>query len=487
MSLVSNTWPASSPSQPFTVPSQSSPWLQWFAELARLKAVIDDRASRWFENMPLNVLVPAGSVVEIVAVKPGSDPGAYESASPARSVHRFVLSDFVAPIADQLGIRLRFVDPGQDLTLIDRLFELRSRQILDPSHAALAGSEMAYGTHFSAAEVLRGALGKAASDAAEAASLGRLALASLESRRMTTRRGAECHYFVGGQHARTLVLVNAFGQSLECWAPILPSLLALGRVVALTPGSIDRAGAQPLTPAAISTHADDLSDVLQHEAGAPCVFIGWCTGPKVILALQSVRPDLISHMIFLSGSFKNLDGCGSWETPYESGLESLLGLIESAAGLEARLIEALKTFLLARPSQHPADCSDEAALKLLAAPSRSLERLVTAPFASPAHIRSYAPQLRDFWNFDTTPSLRQSAAPILFIGGDCDGIASPAIFAKAAQLAPRATFARVHAGSHYLHWEQPELVATLIRSFFVDPAHLALNHPLVEISQPVYD
>ncbi|HEY4457794.1 MAG TPA: hypothetical protein VGN81_25995 [Pseudonocardiaceae bacterium] len=110
---------------------------------------------------------------------------------------------------------------------------------------------------------------------------------------------------------------------------------------------------------------------------------------------------------------------------------------------------------------------------ILATPDPELAQEIRAPFASGAALLAYARQLVEFWSYDELPTADAIRCPTLFLIGDHDEIVAPAAERAAAAAFPQALHAEFALGSHYLMYEQPELIADVIADFLRDPASCA--------------
>ena len=123
-------------------------------------------------------------------------------------------------------------------------------------------------------------------------------------------------------------------------------------------------------------------------------------------------------------------------------LEPLLETIEKYPDTADVVLEYLNGILLAqdkraRTAQQLASMSEAELQEALTAVNMSLQELVLQPFCA-ENIVAYARQMRNFWRHDFLPALQNIDVPILFIGGDCDRIASQALAKVIAGLLPQA-------------------------------------------------
>jgi pimeloyl-ACP methyl ester carboxylesterase len=114
-----------------------------------------------------------------------------------------------------------------------------------------------------------------------------------------------------------------------------------------------------------------------------------------------------------------------------------------------------------RSIEQLASISDKELQDALTAVNVNLQELVLEPFCA-ANVVAYAKQMHDFWRHDFLPGLDAVAVPVLFVGGDCDRIASQAIAKAVAGAIPRAKYLEIKGGTHYIHYEQWDLLAQIV-------------------------
>jgi pimeloyl-ACP methyl ester carboxylesterase len=296
------------------------------------------------------------------------------------------------------------------------------------------------------------------------------ALKSLRGASIETPDGQVLHYCVGGSGKRTLVLVNAYGQSLGYWTKLIANLLEQHRVIVWFARGSERqtVGAEQYNP--LGVHVEDLNALLRHEEVEQCDLLGWCTGPKLMLEYYARHPERVATMTFLTGAFKNFNQRTDLETAYEKDLEPLFGMVNRLPHLAGPLKDTLKGVLLARKTDAASVSlgngnSHQRAWEMLSTVNASLQSLVVEPFATEQSVRNYARQVLEFWEQDISSLLPRVRVPVLLISGECDKIASPQMSKAVAELIPRAKYLEVSGGSHYLLYERHELVTEIVNGF----------------------
>ncbi len=279
----------------------------------------------------------------------------------------------------------------------------------------------------------------------------------LSLREVALADGERATYYAGARSERsgerTIVIVNAYGQDFVYWTRLVSQLSETYRLVVWRP----RYGA---------AHRDDLRKVLANESIESCEFLGWCTGPKLILDYYSIYPEHVASMTFLGATFKNVPGQAQLDTDYERGLEPLLKMVHDRPQLAGRLKEALRGVLLAgKPDEPGFPCPD-------------LKEAVMGPFATDEGVVDYARQILEFWDHDVSVLFENVRVPVLFVTGEYDRIASPRMAQAAAQLIPRARYIEVKGGSHYLQYEKSSLTASIVDQFLCEEVERPLTQTL---------
>jgi nucleoside-diphosphate-sugar epimerase/pimeloyl-ACP methyl ester carboxylesterase len=298
--------------------------------------------------------------------------------------------------------------------------------------------------------------------------------------------GQPLAYFAGGTGDRTLVIINAYGQSLAFWDWVVAHFSSTTKILmwqarGTTSGS---GGLKNFYP--VSVHVEDLGAILENEGTATCDILGWCTGPKLALEFYALHPEKVRSMVFLTGAFKGHKGMETLNTKYESHMEPLCRMVAANPDLAGSLIETLKSVLVGRAKVPEASAegnqeeSRARILDVLTLVNKNLKPLVIEPFLTEQSVVSYARQLIDFWEHDVAGILGTVAVPVLFIAGELDNIASPAISRAVSGKVPESVYLEIKGGSHYPHHDNHELLNEILESFHKNPAGFEFSHDMVQ-------
>jgi len=448
------------------------------AEIVSLKQEVEDKSDGYFSrqrlridgtiSLPLLSLTQAAAAIFKIAAKDTTLNGSYGIAG-ASGV---TLADFLDPLSESLGVK---IDPQSesarfnpiDLLLDDRISLARFLSDATPGlvrfseiEANLPGNDLIIRSFTSAYSEQK------------CKEAGRIERARQALQQRTSEKGNAdplC-YYVGGSGERTIVIVNAYGQGLTYWTKLVADLVENFRVIIWLPRSSRHDTVGVIKSYPVGDHREDLKELLTCEQVRKAEFVGWCTGPKLILDYYNAHPDDVASMIFLGATFKDWPSQPHSDTEYEKSLAPLLKMVHQRPQLAAPLIDSLRKVLLARngdsrrlDADNPNSYKD--VMKMLGTPCSALKQAVVEPLLSEASVISYSEQLLDFWNHDVTTLFEGVRVPVLFISGECDQIANPQMAQAAAQMIPGAKRLEVGGGSHYLLYERSSLTSGLLDLF----------------------
>jgi len=384
------------------------------------------------------------------------------------------LSHYYEAIATVLGINIRSVSAIEDLNPIEevlhyRLMPLYSENISTDCHAE--HTILAFLNDYNQIKC-------------EQFAHAQQAVQALQKKTINLPNAQTLNYYIGGAGENTVVIVNAFGQTLDYWTRVIANFVKSYRVIIWLPrGNEDlRGGSFQSNP--MTVHVEDIKTMLKHEEVGVCEFVGWCTGPKLMIEFQAKHPEHVSSMTFLCPTFKSMPGKENLESPFESSLDPLLRMVDNMPRLAKPLSSSLQSSLLASKAHvssvavHDPRARKQTA-EMLSFVHASLRSVVVEPFATEQSVVNYAKQLVSFWARDVSSLLEKIDVPVVFVGGECDGIASPQLAKIAYQQIPGAKYLEVKGGSHYLQYEDHELITDIINRFLKEKWTFTFNHPLV--------
>src|SRR5439155_8305465 len=105
------------------------------------------------------------------------------------------------------------------------------------------------------------------------------ALPDMLERRGVDLGGVRLGYAAAGSGSPPLVVLNALGQGLGYWYPLMDRLVRPHRILIWE----TRADTATGTFCTLADHVEDVAAVLRQEDVAECHLLGWCTGAKVAI------------------------------------------------------------------------------------------------------------------------------------------------------------------------------------------------------------
>jgi len=475
-------------------PTAADAWARFTRLVGRFRIEIEDRIPGYFTANPLRIGLSGEGVLSLVRLD--EVVSALEASREAREmgsgfIHMNAqrpvrLREYLPVLAEVTGVRLLPEFGNQPANFIDRLFELKMGELrLCLDRPETVPREPGAWLTVPPAELREVLAGLHSASAGAAPSRGWREL--FQEKELSLPGGRTLKYFTGGEGTRTLVLLNAYGQSFGYWEKFLREIAGHLRVILWVPRGNDGGTIGLRLPSPLAVHADDLDRVLEHEGVETCAVAAWCSGPKLALEFCLRYPHRVSSMVLVAASLKGLVQHKTLETDYEKNLEPLLETVEKYPETADVVLEYLKGILLAqnkqtRSNEELAAMTDADIKEALAAVNVNLREMVLHPFHA-ANIVAYAKQMRDFWQYDILPAVGRIETPVVFVGGDSDRIASQAIVKAVAAMIPGARFLEIKGGSHYLQFEEWDLLAQVVRDVVNSGGKIRLKQAWVSLAE----
>lgn len=486
-------------------PEESHAWGRFVGMVRRFKQEIEDRIPQYFAANPLRIHLAEEGRLSIGRVNDVAE-ALIEISSASRSseaaAHFYVhtrlpmrLGDYSASLAQITGVRVQVTGSGEPINSVDRLFALKIKELLPYLNCATSQESVQNRSNFPDGTATWFEIPRATDEDIVSAcdNFPEAAVSDWRSRfekkQLPISGGVTLNYYAGGRGDSTLVLLNAYGQSFGYWEKFIERVSQKVRVILWIPrgNEWETPGLALASPQAV--HADDLDRVLAWEGVKNCTLLAWCSGPKLALEYYARYPRRVSSIVSVAASFKGLPQHKALETAYEKNLESLLETIEKYPETADMVLEYLKGILLgqnkrARTLEELASISEKDLQEALSAVNVSLQELVLQPFCAASSAVAYARQMRDFWKHDFLPVLSRVQVPVLFLGGDCDRIASQAIAKVVSAAIPQAKYMEIKGGTHYIHYEQWDLLAEVMEDVVNSGGNCTLTRPWVSMAVP---
>lgn len=466
----------------------------FLSELHSLKIEIEARSPQYFDFQALRYLAPRHVTVNLMApaavarVLEGfarcTEPAASNYVITSRLSTKF--SALCENIGSAYGISLLPVEDYAALNAVDRVFGERAgdfrrhfrMETHQPADRLLPNEVL-----FVEDTVLDEEMQIAAFESIRRREENELAIRRKQTAQLPEklahktldRNGLPLDYYGGGTREQTVIILNAIGQGLEYWYPLLNELIEDYRVLIWEP----RGTVSPPPPFGLEEQVSDVDAIVQQEAIEKCHLIGWCTGPKVAIEFYLRHPDLVQSMAFLNGTFKCTGSPQELDSPYEHNLESLCRLLVRKPAMSDSVMKTL----MARVEQPEVELLERAdaeqlSISVLSRANPSLKSYLLAPFRTNATTVNYAHQLVDFWSHDARPKAGKVRVPVLLVGTEYDQVATPQASEQAAALFPDSRYVLVRGATHYCLYDRPQFVADMLRTFF-DASSNAINKKMM--------
>lgn len=215
-------------------------------------------------------------------------------------------------------------------------------------------------------------------------------------------------------------------------------------------------GSEPPARVDIEAQADDLEDLMAAAGVEQGILVGWSMGVQVMLELVARRPERATHLILISGTYRNalahsrLPRAQAW-------LPGLLDRIRPHHHLGSRMVERLAgsraTARLVR------------GLHLVSPQLATDELLELAREFKTLDLDVYLRTLQALDAHDASHALSRVTARTLVVGGARDPVFAPSVARDLAARLPGSELYVVPKATHYAPVEFPALVNARIDAF----------------------
>jgi len=440
------------------------------------KHEIQDRVPEYFSYEPLRYIAAEAAEINLIRAEDAAQLMAniswredtldrsYDIASP-ENVPFMEISERVESVYQ---LSLQPTEDTEELTSVDRLFQQQTEGFLRHLESAESfAGEAAYQAagvkpEITAIDTLLEDIYKQ-QEAACSAKSERVAALSRQPARSIEKNGHPLPYFTFGENGTPVVILNALGQGLFYWYPLIDLLMQKHKIVIWEP----RGTVTPPPPFGVKEQVEDLEAILKQEGIASCHLVGWCTGPKVAVEFYLRSPQAVQSLVFLNTQFKCVGTAKELVTSYERNIDPMFRGLEKNPGLASSVMSSLQLNLGGGKLDLSAqDDSQKLAVEALSRMNQNLKAHVMRPFESEATTLNYARQVVDYWDYDSLAKAAQVQAPLLFMTVEYDKIALPAMSKHAVKLFPKARLVEVQGANHYCLYDRPEFVAGLMEDFF---------------------
>lgn len=257
--------------------------------------------------------------------------------------------------------------------------------------------------------------------------------------------GARVHWEALGE-GEPLVLVMGLGCGSAMWFRLAPLLARRFRVILLDNRGVGRTEVPHAVIHRVATMAADVAAVIAAAGHRSAHVLGLSMGGMIAQQLALDRPDCVRTLVLAA---TNCGGAHAVLPP-----RHVWQLLFTKTELDARAaLEAMRPYTYARAT--PAERIEQ----------DHLVRLANAPAT-----RGYQAQLYGLLGWTSWGRLDRVRMPTLVVHGREDGLIPPANGELLARHIPAARHVELPHASHWLHTDQPQRMARLVREFIDEHA-----------------
>ena len=279
-------------------------------------------------------------------------------------------------------------------------------------------------------------------------------------------------YVIRRQGNEPLVIVNALGIPLSIWNKLLGDFSHDFRILTVENRCGDLISGGMHSDVALTQHAEDIAEVLEHEKLDQFHVLGWCNGGRIAIDLVTRSGHNIQTLILLSPTLRGTEGASQPSSHFEDRLDQIFTTIKKNQALAAPLVKMISRF--SQPPDWDALAGDSSgrARALFALPSRECAANFLVPMSAPPFLLNYAKRTaadEAYPMADTLQKLAATGIPVLLITGNEDGMVSNAATCTALRNAGVPfTHAAISGTGHYAQDLQYPYFLWLLKSFTQD-------------------
>lgn len=292
-------------------------------------------------------------------------------------------------------------------------------------------------------------------------------------------------YLRCGSGGPVLLLVNAFGLTLDVWHDMARALSHRFTVLAIddeTPHE-QRQGLPRTyyaTPDSLQRFKYAVGAMLAAEGVASCHVASWCSGAKFAIELARAWPETIASLSLFSPSFAGVQGYAGSDSAYENNLHTMCKLVDrmpkSADTMAKSMMALMSKGGSAQASAPAAEAGSAAVFEL--ADAVTLPWL-HAPFTSASNMTEYSRQLLNFraHQLSANPSGERLALPVMLVTGQMDHTTCSVRARDLCTSLCQVLQFELRCASHYFIHQNSGLIARLLCDFVHNGLQTESPHP----------
>jgi pimeloyl-ACP methyl ester carboxylesterase len=276
--------------------------------------------------------------------------------------------------------------------------------------------------------------------------------------------GTTITYYDTGGDKPVVLLANGLGGPIDAWQFQVEFFRERYRLLSWDYRGLYQSARPPGNPPKVDIdyHVADCIDVLNAAGVERAATLGWSMGVQVALSLYELRPELVTHLVLVSGTFgRPLD-----TVAFPFAKRWMPRVIDAAHRLRS-----VGSIALRRASRWPETAVWLKRAGIIGRPiDEALLRNMVEQFGA-VDLDVYFRTLAALGRHDIDHILEHVRVPALVIAGEKDAFTPRQLAQQMARRIPHGELFIVRGGTHYAAAEYPELVNLRIEKFFREHAY----------------
>jgi pimeloyl-ACP methyl ester carboxylesterase len=270
----------------------------------------------------------------------------------------------------------------------------------------------------------------------------------------TRRTAAGRNYLVRRKGKHTLLLISALGIPFALWERFLGDsdhnfriIVAENRCGELLAGGME-------SDAALTVHADDISELLAHEGIKDLHVLGWCNGGRIAINLVTRKDYGVHSLTLLSPTLRGTKAGSQEGSAFEDQLQQIFATVTKNEALAKPLVTMLARFGAAPDWDALANDPAARSAALFAMPAREHASAFLRPMSTGPALLNYARRTAADEAYplaDALTRLESISTPVLLLMGSHDTTINNDATRSALQASGvRLTHATITGAGHYV-------------------------------------
>ena len=290
---------------------------------------------------------------------------------------------------------------------------------------------------------------------------------ALPGMRLQAIEGAPLRVWRLGEGPDTVLLLNAFGLSMDVWCELALALGPRCTVLALEARDDAALEAQALS----STYYDSeeswpqfllsVRQLLATQATGPLHLLSWCGGAKFALELARALPQDVASLCLVAPSYAGVDVGAGGDSSFETSLNTMCRLVQRTPAAAESMARSMLALL------QRGDGAADDPQRLWSLHDAHTAHWLHEPYVSADRMRQYSRQLVNFraHALSLPPAAQPLAQPCLLLMGDSDTATCAERARAMGALTSQTLQLGLRAAGHYLIHQDAALIARLQRGF----------------------